>query len=132
MSCSSDRLPSPYTSTEVYAGPPSRTLCAVAVSRKASAAPGLVVLNAAMPTIVKSWLSLTITRSLPPRPSLAFFAVSASSTTWSGPCGAWPEVISTGLRGVSTQLPTMVGAPVVGPTFLRVAGSARVAFSTVT
>ncbi len=86
-----------------------------------------------MPETVKSWLPLSvITRIRLPRPRPDFLAVSASSTNWSAPCGTWPEVTSTELRGVSVQLPVRVGAPVVGPTSLLVAGSTRVAVATMT
>jgi hypothetical protein len=101
------------------AAEPSSPVCAVGVSRKISAAPGLVVVNVAMPTIFTSKVpGCACTERVSPIPRCLRSAVSASRSASARPCGACPEVSRTGLCLVTYQLVTMVGAPVVGPTGL--------------
>ncbi|CAM5640918.1 hypothetical protein SALBM135S_06398 [Streptomyces alboniger] len=95
---------------------PSSSRWALLVSRKTRAAPGLVVVKVAMPTI-STLTEPGRARTVRVSPISTFFVGRvASRTACRGPRGACPEVSRTGERSVTYQLVATVGAPVVEPT----------------
>ncbi len=79
------------------------------------AAPGLVTWKSAMAEIRAVCVpTAVITPISSPSFRSCLSTVSASTITWSGPLGAVPEVIFMVRASLAFQLPTMVGAPLVG------------------
>ncbi len=79
------------------------------------AAPGLVTVKSAMPEIFARCVPTAVMTPISsPSPSPCLSAVSASTMIWSGPRGARPEEIFMVRASLAFQLPTMVGAPLVG------------------